>query len=267
MPVPNALITAPSGLAVTNASGVSVSAATEYSYTLTSTDGTKFGTTAAATSVSPVQYAFFDQNGNFINTSSVPGTAANPLTATNVHSANALPSSATGDQLNVYQWGATAGGINAAQNVAPSGPIGIDFSLVTANASVAQGVSTYQDGFAPGTLDNMTVGQDGTITGSYSNGQSVTLARVAVASFQNEQGLVRMGGSDYEATVSSGQAQVGIASIGRFGSITGNALELSNVSISDEFTKLITAQNAFTANSKSITTANEDDQTVVNLIH
>jgi flagellar hook protein FlgE len=260
---------------VTNPAGVAMTAATEWAYTLNSTDGTLFNdsttvngvvTNLPPSSVSPVQYAFFDAGGQFINTSGVSIPAAGQY-----HLTNALPSEVTGDQITVTQWGIPVNAINATSTpgatIPPSGPIGIDFSDLTANASASQVVANYQDGFAPGTLDNMEIGEDGTITGSYTNGQSVALAKIALATFQNEAGLVREGSNEYLQSVDSGEAQVGSAAVGRFGTITGNALELSNVSIGDEFTKLIVAQNAFTANSKSITTANEDDQTVVQLIH
>jgi flagellar hook protein FlgE len=253
---------------VSNAAGVAVTAATEWAYNLTATDGTLFnqGLGNPSTSISPVQYAFFDQNGQFINTSGI----SVPNAATDVHAASAPPSAATGDQISVTQWGTPAGANNSvtipAAVAPPSGPIGIDFAGMTANAATNQVRATYQDGYAPGTLSNISVANDGTITGSFTNGQSVGLARVALATFQNEGGLLRVGGDEYLESVDSGMAQVGTAATGRFGSIAGNSLELSNVSIGDQFTKLLLAQNAFTANSKSITTANADDQTVINLI-
>jgi flagellar hook protein FlgE len=246
-------------LAVNNASGTAVTAASEWAYTLNSTDGTTFTGGALAT-VSPIQYAFFDQAGQFINTSGL----ATPTAAT-VHQTGANASATSGDVLTVAQWGSTANANNSATN--PPGPIGIDFSKVTSLAAASQVLSTGQNGLAPGILSNMSVGQDGTITGSFTNGQTLTLARVAVAAFQNAQGLTRVGGSQFVASADSGSAQIGTAGTGRFGSIVGDSLEMSNVSIADEFTKLITAQNAFTANSKSITTANNDDQTVIQLIH
>jgi len=78
--------------------------------------------------------------------------------------------------------------------------------------------------------------------------------------------LQRVGGSDFASTANSGLAQVGTASVGRYGSMVSGALEQSNVSIADEFTKMISAQSAYQANSKSITTASEDMQTVMALI-
>jgi flagellar hook protein FlgE len=254
---------------VANASGVAVTAATEWAYSMSSTDGTQFKTAAGAATNSDVQYAFFDQNGQFINTSgtSAPAAGAPVLGGLNItHQTTGLPSSTTGDLLSVAKWGIVPGANNSVTNTGVPGPIGLDFSAMTANASAAQALSTGQNGVAPGTLSNMSVGQDGTITGSFTNGQTQTLARVALATFQNEQGLLREGSSRYTGSPASGQAEVGIAGTGRFGSISGDALEMSNVSIADEFTKLITAQNAFTANSKSITTANSDLQTVIGLI-
>jgi flagellar hook protein FlgE len=244
---------------VANSAGTAVTAATEWSYSLSSTDGTKFKTLLGTSTSTDVQYAFFDQNGQFINTSGTAGAAA-------THQATGLPSSVTGDLLSVAQWGSVAGADNSVTNTGLPGPIGLDFSSMTANASAAQALSTGQNGVAPGVLANMSVAQDGTISGSFTNGQTQTLARVALASFQNEQGLLRLGNTAYAASPASGQAQVGVAGAGRFGSIAGDSLEMSNVSIADEFTKLITAQNAFTANSKSITTANTDLQTVIGLI-
>jgi flagellar hook protein FlgE len=246
---------------VNNAAGVATEAATAWTYTLTSTDGTLFSN---GTTTSTPQYAFYDQGGQFINTS---GTSS--PSPTSVHTAGSAPSAAAGNGLSITQWGSPAGSDNSAKAVAPppAGPIGIDLSALTAQSASATLASTGQNGYAPGTLSNMTVGTDGTITGSYTNGESTTLGRVALATFQNEAGLLRTGSNDYLESVDSGQAQIGTADSGRFGTITGNALELSNVSIGDQFTKLIVAQNAFTANSKSITTANEDDQTVIGLIH
>jgi flagellar hook protein FlgE len=253
---------------VDNAAGIAVTAATEYAYTVSSTDGTLFQAGAATSTTSGVQYAFFDQNGEFINTSATnaPASAATPLGGAAVHSAGGLPSAATGDQLTVTQWGTPAGSNNAATSTATPGIIGMDLSGVQADASTTS-LSVSQNGVAPGTLSNMSVGQDGTITGSFTNGQTVTLGRVAIAAFQNEAGLTRLGNSQYSSSANSGAAQLGVANSGRFGAIVGDSLEMSNVSLADEFTKLITAQNAFTANSKSITTANENLQTVIGLIH
>lgn len=257
---------APMPFKVDNTAGSAVTAATEWSYTLTSTDGTTFGN---GSTTSSVQYAFFDAGGNFINTSgTVAPAVGGTLAGTTVHEAGNDPSAATGDQMTITKWGIVAGADNSGTTAtAVPGPIGIDLSAMTANGSAAQPLSTYQNGVAPGILSNVSVGQDGTLTGSFTNGQSLTLGRVTLARFQNEEGLVHVGSNQFETSAASGQALVGTPNLGSFGAIQGDALEMSNVSIADEFTKLITAQNAFTANSKSITTANENLQTVIGLIH
>jgi flagellar hook protein FlgE len=238
---------------VNNSDGTAVTAATEWAYNMTSTDGTEFSN---GTTTSPTQYVFFDASGDFINTS---GSAA----GTTVHEADADPSLTTGDQLQVTKWGT---GNNAAADPTP-GAIGLDFSKMFAQSGASSVLPGQQNGSVPGTLSNISVGADGTITGAFTNGTSQTLARVAVATFPNEEGLTRIGANQYTTSADSGSAVVGTANSGSFGAIVSDSLEMSNVSISDEFTKLITAQNAFSANSKSITTANEDLQTVIGLIH
>jgi flagellar hook protein FlgE len=230
-------------------------------------------TTAAPVSNGTVGFVYFDQNGQYINTSSVEGVVGGQnIAGANVHTNNQAASLANGNQLNIRSWG--SGNVNA--SVAPTaggpapqtGPIGFDFGSnnSTSLAGTATANVIAQNGFTAGILSNLTVGQDGTISGAFTNGQTTTLGRVAVATFQNEGGLQRVGGSDFSQTSNSGLAQVGTASVGRYGSIVSGSLEQSNVSIADEFTKMISAQNAYQANSKSITTASEDMQTVINLI-
>ena len=262
---------------VNDASGTAHVPASRWQVSVTFADGTQFAginpatgaPNAAAAATGVVGFAYFDQNGQYINTSNLRGGGA-AIGAANVHTANQPAALVAGNQLNITAWG--PGSSNNA--VAPTaggpapqtGPIGLDFHLSTSLAASATANVLAQNGFAAGILQNITIGQDGTITGAFTNGQNATLGRVAVATFQNEGGLKRVGGSDFSATSNSGLAQVGTANVGRFGSIISGSLEQSNVSIADEFTKMIAAQNAYQANSKSITVASEDMQTVTNLI-
>jgi flagellar hook protein FlgE len=227
--------------------------------------------TATPVSSGTVGFAYFDQNGQYVNTSSIEGVAAGQsITGANVHTNNSAASLANGNQLNIRSWGTGTSNNSVAPTAggpAPqTGPIGLDFHLSTSLAGSATANVLAQNGYAAGILSNITIGQDGTISGAFSNGQTATLGRVAVATFQNEHGLSRVGGSDFAATANSGLAQVGTAGVGRFGTMVSGSLEQSNVSIADEFTKMIAAQNAYQANSKSITTASEDMQTVIQLI-
>lgn len=245
---------------VLNAAGVAVTAATEWSYQVTSTDGSLNG----ATTNLGTGFIFYDQNGQFINTSS----AGNPPTAATVHVAGTAPSTATGDLFTVTQWNNVAGANNATQvgaGTANPAEIGLDFSNMTALATAATANTVSQNGFATGILSNITIGQDGTITGAFTNGQNTTLGRLALASFANEGGLTRLGGNQFSASANSGLAQYGFANNGQLGSIDAGALEQSNVSIASEFTKMILAQRSFEANAKSITTADQNLSTVIQL--
>jgi flagellar hook protein FlgE len=114
-----------------------------------------------------------------------------------------------------------------------------------------------QDGAATGTLESVAVGNDGVITGTFTNGQSQTLGQVAVASFSNPSGLTNSGGSLYNATANSGTAQIGAAGSGGRGSISSGVLEGSNVDLSQAFSDLIVAQRGFEANSQVISTADQ----------
>jgi len=247
-------------LTVPNAGGTPVTAATEFSFTVTSTDGSCNG----ASTTLGTGFIFFDQNGQFINTSSV----SNAVVPADVHAAATAPSTAAGDLFTVTTWGAP----NGANNATPVGAgtpnpadIGLDFSNMTSLNSSATANTVSQNGYGPGILSNMTIGQDGTITGAFTNGQNQTLGRLALATFGNEGGLTRLGGNLFSTSANSGLAQYGFANQADFGSIDSGSLEQSNVSIASEFTKMIMAQRAFEANGKSITTADQDLQTVIGL--
>jgi len=93
----------------------------------------------------------------------------------------------------------------------------------------------------------------------------ITLGKVALATFNNPAGLIESGNSLYGESANSGTARIGQPSKGGFGSLVAGALEMSNVDLSEEFTKLIIAQRGFQANARTITTADQILQEVVNL--
>jgi flagellar hook protein FlgE len=127
--------------------------------------------------------------------------------------------------------------------------------------------ATTQNGYASGQYQSFAVAADGTVSVSYSNGQSKNVGQVAIATVSNEQGLVAVGGSNYQTTTASGSAAVGIAGDSGRGSIQGSSLEASNVNISAEFSDLIIAQRAFEANSKAVTTFDSVTEQAINMIH
>ena len=134
----------------------------------------------------------------------------------------------------------------------------------TATASTTSATST--DGFPSGTLQTYAVQSDGTIEGTFSSGQTLALGQVAVASFANNQGLVAVGENNYNASAASGAAVIGLAGTGGRGTVIGGSVEQSNVNIATEFAKLIVAQQAYSANAKSITTFNQVSQATIAML-
>ncbi|GAA3795425.1 flagellar hook protein FlgE [Cellulomonas soli] len=145
------------------------------------------------------------------------------------------------------------------------GGVNVDLSKLTGFAGLDTVKATKQDGQAAGTLQSFSLGADGTITGSFSNGLKQTIGRIAMGSFTNPAGLEKAGGSLFRTSVNSGEAQIGTAGTGGRGTLAGGALEMSNVDLSSEFTNLIVAQRGFQANSRVITTSDEVLQELVNL--
>ncbi|HEY0309025.1 MAG TPA: flagellar hook protein FlgE [Acidobacteriaceae bacterium] len=137
---------------------------------------------------------------------------------------------------------------------------------LTQNASSSTAGTAKQDGYESGTLSSYTVQTDGTIEGTFSSGKTLELGQVAIASFANVQGLVNVGNNNYQATFASGTASIGEAGTGGRGSIVGGSVEESNVDIATEFAKLIVAQQAYSANAKSITTFNQVSQTTLAML-
>ncbi len=125
--------------------------------------------------------------------------------------------------------------------------------------------TTQQDGFSSGNLVSYIIQADGTIQGTFSNGQTSALGQIALASFTNEQGLIRSGSNEFLASLSSGQANVGSPGTGGRGTLSGGALEQSNVDIATQFAQLIIAERSYQANAKSVTTFDEVTQATLNL--
>lgn len=132
------------------------------------------------------------------------------------------------------------------------------FADTNGNAQVNQ---LQQDGYAAGQLKSVSVSNEGRVVGSYSNGRNIDLAEVSVATFNGADFLKRIDGGAFEVTNESGEALYG-----KGGSISGSSLESSNTDIADEFTKLIVTQQAYSANTKVITTTNTMVQDLLNVM-
>jgi flagellar hook protein FlgE len=118
-----------------------------------------------------------------------------------------------------------------------------------------------QDGFAAGQLQSVAVNNSGLVVGTFSNGQNLDLAAVSLSHFNGTNFLKALDGGAYAATDLSG-----VAIAGATGSINGSSLEGSNTDIADEFSKLIVTQQAYSANTKVITTANDMIQSLLNVL-
>jgi flagellar hook protein FlgE len=131
-----------------------------------------------------------------------------------------------------------------------------DASL-TGYAAASATSSISQNGSAPGMIDNISISSDGSIIATFGAGQTVTVAQLALASFNNPKGLVKLGSSRFGESQAAGIANIGVAGTAGRGTLIGSALEQSNVDIAQEFTQMILAQRGYQANSKTITVSDE----------
>lgn len=141
-------------------------------------------------------------------------------------------------------------------------PISLDFfsgerGLTSLAAERSEIVATYRDGAAVGTLVGYSISTEGLLTGTFSNGLSRTLGQVAVATFNNPEGLEEVGNNLFRAAPNSGTALVTEPGSFGTGALVPGALESSNVDLGDEFTKMILASTGYSASSRVIKTADE----------
>jgi flagellar hook protein FlgE len=125
----------------------------------------------------------------------------------------------------------------------------------------AQVTGISQNGFAAGQLESLSVDTQGQIEGSFSNGQTVALADVTLATFNGEDSLQPLDGEAFAATPESGSPLYSAT-----GKVVGSELESSNVDIATQFSQLIVAQQAYSANAKVMTTADQMIQSLLTVI-
>ena len=152
--------------------------------------------------------------------------------------------------------------------------VGMDSAgVATADGKItAQGEGTSttmlisQDGYAPGTPTGIRVDADGLISADYTNGEEMVLGQLALATFQAEGGLERVGGNLFRGGLASGEAALGVAGSGGRGSTVAYALEGSNVDLEDQFVNMIQAQRSYQANGSVVRKADETLQALINLV-
>ncbi|WP_018701986.1 flagellar hook protein FlgE [Anaeromusa acidaminophila] len=137
------------------------------------------------------------------------------------------------------------------------------YKTSTGSSSVTVG---SKDGYTSGSLQDFSIGTDGIIMGSYSNGQKQPLGDLGLAVFTNSQGLEKIGDNLYTTTVNSGD-YTGAVEVGTNGAggLTTGALEMSNVDLANEFSEMMITQRAYQANSKIITTSDTLLETLINM--
>lgn len=128
----------------------------------------------------------------------------------------------------------------------------LSFSPVTQYSSSFQVSNMAQDGSTVGQLTNVSIGADGVVAATYSNGSTTKLGMVALAKFSNPQGLTQIGDTSWKASQESGNATPGTPNSGTFGSINSSSLESSNTDLSSELVDLIAAQRNYQANSRAL---------------
>ncbi|MGX1785452.1 flagellar hook protein FlgE [Bosea sp. NPDC055332] len=150
-------------------------------------------------------------------------------------------------------------------------PASAPISIVTNGTSLTQNGDTSgqidarsirQNGYTAGTLDRVSISNEGQVIGTFSNGQVVALAQIAVARFNAGNALKRLDGGAFEETIESGAPIVGLGTA----ALIGGNVEQSNTDIADEFSKMIVTQQAYSANTKVISTAQEMLRDVFNII-
>ena len=139
----------------------------------------------------------------------------------------------------------------------PTGSV-TQFASTSGNTTVN---NLQQNGYAAGQLQSIAVADNGNINGTFSNGQNVALAQIPLVHFNSPNNLKGVDGGAYQETTDSGPALSGAS-----GQIIGQSLEASNTDIATEFTKLIVTQQAYSANTRVITTTNQMSQDLLNVI-
>ncbi|ROR25043.1 flagellar hook protein FlgE [Comamonas sp. BIGb0124] len=183
-------------------------------------------------------------------------------------SVNGAAPTATGTSVSFDANGTlTAGGSQTLALSSPNGTFNVSLDLSKSkqvNAEFAV-VDLQQDGYTTGRMINMTIGQDGVVTASYSNGQTLAAGQIALTNFRNVQGLGVTGNGYWLETQASGQALDGVPGSGSFGVLQAGSLEQANVDLTAELVDMMTAQRAYQANAQTIKTQDQILSTAVNL--
>jgi flagellar hook protein FlgE len=143
--------------------------------------------------------------------------------------------------------------------------LNFDYALTTQYGGSFSVNNLTQNGYTTGQLSGVDIDNEGVVFARFTNGNATSLGKIALAKFQNPQGLRQKGDTAWNETFTSGDVQIGEAGTSSFGLIQSGALENSNVDIAAQLVQLITAQRNFQANAQVISTADTVTQTVINI--
>jgi flagellar hook protein FlgE len=129
--------------------------------------------------------------------------------------------------------------------------------VLTNFASSSSTSSIVRNGSAAGSVTDVVINPDGTIVATIGGGQTLTLGQLAIVTFNNPQGLTKLGANRFGESPAAGVSNVGVSGAGDRGTIIGGALEQSNVDMAQEFTQMILAQRGYQANGKMITVSDQ----------
>ncbi len=232
---------------------------------------------AALGTATTVTVTAYDQQGVAVPINiTYTKTALNEWTATATYGSGPTAVALTDDVLTFDGAGElTAPGdrtVNIAGGLIPGFPTAISLDLgaagspgrVTQYSGSGTIAVTQQDGSASGSLQSYAISQDGVIVGAYSNGNSKAIGQITLAVFSNPEGLERVSGG-WRKTQNTGEPQIGVAGTGGRGLLAAGNLEMSNVDLAEEFTRLMVAQRGFQGNARVITTSDEILQEVISL--
>lgn len=192
----------------------------------------------------------FDKTGMDISTAGLTMSGTHPIS---FKSDGTIDTSASGFAAPSVKFSPKDGAADVSINI----DLGSGMTGLSQFAGTGSAVMRDQDGFSNGTLQSFTIDASGTILGAFSNGTTQTLGQIALADFNNPNGLQRVGDNMYQVTGNSGLAVVGYAGEGTPSSIASGSLEMSNVDLAQEFTDMIVAQRGFQANGRVITTSDQ----------
>jgi flagellar hook protein FlgE len=274
-PGPNPLYTAPSPVVeqVFDANGAAQTETIQFQHTAANTWTATIsdGSTTSTDEPAVIQFNFSDGTTtgfpagtlqSITNITPNPTAPATLPTVVPAQGASTTPSSGQAASFSIVQnFGVGAQTLNFSIGTYGQ-PTGI---TQFADSAVTVG-SVTQNGIPRGEFENVAINQQGFVQLNFTNGQTLNVAQIAVAQFNDPDQLQRLQGSAFSSTIDSGAAQLDAPGVNGAGTIAPSTLEQSNVDIATQFTQLITAQQVYSANSKVITTADQLLTTVIQLI-